>query len=114
MNPTATKLAPVDASKLPPYAPTTYVDFSKPEHKAEFEKALAQVRSELGQEHPLVIGGERLKGGGTFESRNPAKPSEVIGRFQSGTKEQANQAVDVAFKTFASWSRVPAAEPLQG
>ncbi len=110
MNPTATKLAPVDAKSLPPYAPTTYVDFSKLEHKAQFEKALAQVRSELGQEHPLVIGGERMKGDKTFESRNPAKPSEVIGRFQSGTKEQATQAVDVAYKTFATWSRVPAAE----
>ena len=89
MNPTTTRLAPVDAKALPPYAPTAYVEFGKPENRAAFEKALEQVRSELGREYPIVIGGERLKGEKTFESRNPARPSEVIGRFQSASKESA-------------------------
>ena len=110
MNPTTTRLAPVDAKALPPYAPTAYVEFGKPENRAAFEKALEQVRSELGREYPIVIGGERLKGEKTFESRNPARPSEVIGRFQSASKEQATRAVDVAFRTFATWGRVPAPE----
>ena len=111
MNPTSTTgIAPVNAAALPPYAPTTYVDFSKPEHRSAFEVSLADVRTQLGREMPAVIGGERVKGPSTFESRNPAKPAEVIGRFQSCSKEQASQAVDTAFKTFATWSRVPAAE----
>jgi 1-pyrroline-5-carboxylate dehydrogenase len=110
MNPTTTRIAPVDAQALPPYAPTTYVDFDQAEHKAAFEQALAQVRAEVGKEHPNVIGGERVKGSGTFESRNPAKPSEVVGRFQSGTREQAARAVEVAAETFKTWSRVPANE----
>ena len=110
MNPATTRLAPVDARTLPPYSPTTYVDFSQPGHRAEFEAALAQVRAGLGRTHPLVIGGRRIEGGPTFESLNPAKPSEVIGRFASGTKEQAAEAVEVASRTFATWSRVPAAE----
>jgi hypothetical protein len=46
MNPSSTTgIAPVNASALPPYAPTTYVDFSKPEHRAAFETALADVRA---------------------------------------------------------------------
>jgi 1-pyrroline-5-carboxylate dehydrogenase len=111
MNPTATRgITPVDAKALPEYAPTTYVDFSKPDNRAAFEKALADVKSQLGAEAPIVIGGERMKGSGTFESHNPSRPSEVVGRFQSGTKEQAAQAIDVAHRTFATWSRVPAAE----
>src|ERR1044072_4528073 len=110
MNPATARIAPVDAKTLPPYAPTTYVDFTKPEHRAAFEKALAQVRSELGREHPIVIGGESLKYDTTFESLNPARPSEVVGRFQSASREQATQAVEVAHRAFASWSRVPAAE----
>jgi len=92
MNPTDTRIAPVNAATLPPYAPTAYLDFSQPEHRQAFEKALAEVRGELGQEYPLVIGGERVKGPGMFESRNPSKPSEVLGKFQSGSKEQAHQA----------------------
>ncbi len=111
MNPATTSPpAPVSAASLPEYSPTTYVDFSQPEHRAAFEKALAGVRASFGQEVPLVIGGERLKGAKTFESTNPAKPSEVLGRFQSATAEQAAQAVETAFATFRTWSRVPAAE----
>ena len=111
MQPTSsTGLAPVDLRTLPEYAPTTYVDFTRPEHEAAFRAALDQARAELGREQPIVIGGERLKSGRTFESRNPSRPSEIIGRFQSGTTEQAVQAIEVAAKTFESWSRVPAAE----
>ncbi len=110
MNPTASSIAPIRAGSLPEYAPTTYVDFSKPEPKAEFERALAAVRASFGQEYPLVIGGQHVKGGRTFDSTNPARPSEVLGRFQSATAEQAAHAVEVAFTTFRTWSRVPAAE----
>ncbi len=110
MHPTATGIAPVQLDSLPEYAPTTYVDFNVPESRSAFEKALADVRAQLGREYPLVVAGERLQGEKTFESRNPARPSEVIGRFQSGTREQANQAIEAASRAFASWSRVPATE----
>jgi 1-pyrroline-5-carboxylate dehydrogenase len=107
MNPTATRgLAPVDLKQLPEYSPTTYIDFSVPENRAAFEHALEQVKSQLGQEHPLVIGGERLKSGATFASTNPSKPAQVIGRFQSGTREQAIAAIETADRAFLTWSRV--------
>ncbi len=110
MNPTTARLAPVDAQSLPEYRPTTYVDFTQPENKAAFERALNDVHAQLGREHPIVIGGERILGGKTFDSLNPARPSEVIGRFQAGTVAQAAKAVETAHAAFASWSRVPAAE----
>ena len=111
MNPTATRgIAPVDARKLPEYAPTTYIDFTQPEHRAAFEKALERVRAGLGAEHPVVIAGQATKGPAFFTSTNPAKPSQVIGRFTSATREQATAAVEAAEKAFATWSRVPAAE----
>ena len=103
-------ITPVSLAALSEYAPTATVDFSRPDAKAAFEKALDGVRAELGREHPLVIGGERLKGERTFESRNPARPAEVVGRFQSASKEQATQAIEAAHRAFATWSRVPAAE----
>ena len=85
MNPTATRaLTPVDLATLPPYAPTAFIDFSKPDVRAAFERALADVRGQFGLEAPIVIGGQREKGEGTFESRNPSRPAEVLGRFQSG------------------------------
>ena len=88
MHPTTTRLAPVTLEALPEYAPMTYVDFSQPANRAAFEGALVAVRAQMGREHPIAIGKERLLGGPTFESRNPARPSEVLGKFQSGTRER--------------------------
>jgi 1-pyrroline-5-carboxylate dehydrogenase len=110
VNPTATRLAPVDPATLPPYAPTTYIDFSQPANKAAYEQALVTVRASFGSEAALVINGRREKGSKTFDSTNPAKPSEVLGRFQSATVEQANRAIEAASHTFKTWSQVPAAE----
>ena len=111
MNPVAARsIAPVSLASLPEYSPTTYVDFTRPEHRAAFEEALARVRGELGREYTIAVGGEIWKGEGTFESLNPARPSEIVGRFQSGTHEQAKRAIEVAHAAFAGWSRVPAAE----
>jgi len=110
MNPITTGVAPVDLGSLPAYAPTALTDFGRAENRAAFEQALATVRGQLGQEHPLVIAGQRQKGERTFESRNPARPAEVIGRFQAASAAQATQAVEAAYAAFQSWSRVPARE----
>jgi 1-pyrroline-5-carboxylate dehydrogenase len=85
-------------------------DFGQAENAAAMRAALDKVRAELGREYPLVIGGERIKTGRTFDSRNPARKTEVVGRFQKATEEQARRAVEVADETFKSWSRVPASE----
>ena len=106
----AGRIAPVSAASLPEYSPTTYLDYSEPEHRASYEQALADIRATAGQEYSIVIGGDRHKGTKTFDSTNPAKPSEVLGRFQKATQEQATLAVETAYETFKSWSRVPAAE----
>jgi len=111
MNPATTRVAlAVDLGSLPEYRPTAHTDFTRPENRAAFEKALASVRSALGREYPLVIAGERAKGEKTFESRNPARPAEVVGRFQAASREQAARAVEAAHVAFDSWSRVPAGE----
>ena len=111
MNSTAAgTIAPVSLDSLPAYAPTTYIDFSQPENRKAFEDALASVRASLGQEVPIVIGGERITGGDTFNSVNPANPAESVGTFQSGHTAHAERAVDVALETFQSWRHVPAAE----
>ena len=108
--PLARPIAPVSLESLPPYSPTTYLDFSQPANRAAFEAALAEVRASLGRDYPIVIGGQRESAAKYFDSTNPAKPSEVLGRFASGTAEQAGRAVEAAYAAFATWSRVPAAE----
>jgi 1-pyrroline-5-carboxylate dehydrogenase len=82
-----------------------FTDFSKEENARAMREALAQVRSELGRDYPLVVGGERIETGDLLESRNPARKTEVVGRFHKATKELANRAVETANETFKTWGR---------
>src|SRR5215211_1160060 len=84
-----------------------FTDFSREENARAMREALAKVRSELGREYPLVIGGERVETGDILESRNPAKKTEVVGRFHKATKELAAQAVERANEAFLTWRDTP-------
>jgi alpha-ketoglutaric semialdehyde dehydrogenase len=46
--------------------------------------------------------------GQTFENRNPARQSDLIGLFPESTKTDVDAAVQSARVAFASWSRMPA------
>jgi len=48
------------------------------------------------------------KSGKTFENRNPANNSEVLGTFPKSSKEDVNEAVASAKKAFEHWRLVPA------
>src|SRR5438876_3964625 len=75
--------------------------------------AIEKVKSELGREYPLVIGGERIKTENKFDSINPANRTQVVGKFQKATKELANRAVEAAYETFQTWRNVSAEERAQ-
>jgi 1-pyrroline-5-carboxylate dehydrogenase len=94
-------------STLPEFRNEALTDFSTPENKAAMELAIAKVLGEIGREHPLVIGGERITGLKTFDSLNPAKKDQVVGKFQKGSKEHVERAVDAASAAFESWKRQP-------
>ena len=84
------------------------LDFSDAANKQKMEAAIADVRKTFGTTYDLIVNGQRLTGKGTFESRNPSKPSEVIGILQKATQAQAREAVAAAEQAFGSWSKVPA------
>ncbi len=104
----AERAVPVGAP--PAFRNEPYADFSLPENRAAMEKALAAVRAEFGREYELRIAGETVRGGGTLESRNPSNPSDIVGRHQKATPEQARRAIEEAHAFFPAWSRTPAAE----
>src|ERR1700704_4418611 len=80
-----------------------FTDFSKEENAQAMRAALERVKSELGREYPLVIGGERIETEAKLESINPANRTQVVGRFQKATKELANKAVESAYDAFKTW-----------
>src|SRR5438876_7272893 len=78
-------------------------DFSKEENARAMRAAIEKVKSQLGREYPLVIGGERITTGSKLESINPANRTQVVGVFNKATKDLAKQAVEVAHETFQTW-----------
>ncbi|HEV7763879.1 MAG TPA: L-glutamate gamma-semialdehyde dehydrogenase [Thermoanaerobaculia bacterium] len=90
---------------LPEFRNEALTDFSTPENQAAASSALTKMVGEVGREHPIVIGGERITGLKTFDSLNPAKKDQVVGKFQEGSSEHVERAMDAAWKAFETWKR---------
>ncbi len=90
---------------LPEFRNEPYADFSLPAIRQAMEKALTEVRGQLGREYELRIDGEQLRTGDLLASLNPSRPGEVIGRHHKATPELAAKAVEGAFAYFSEWSR---------
>jgi 1-pyrroline-5-carboxylate dehydrogenase len=88
----------------------TVLDFNQDINRKRQAEALELVQSRLGREYDLIISGKHIKSDKTFKSINPSRKSEVIGIFQSATREQAVQAVESALLAFEKWKRLPARE----
>jgi len=99
-----------DENRIIAPAPDSFVnepmiDWSNPENVRKMQAAIEKVRSELGREYDLVIGGRRIKTGDTASSVNPAKPSEVVGVHQQAGPAEVEPAMQAALKAFGTWSR---------
>ena len=77
------------------------------------EEALAKVRAQLGREYDLTIGGKLVRTEAKLVSTNPARPSEIVGTLQKATPELANEAVETAYRNFATWSKTPAEDRIR-
>ncbi len=90
---------------LPQFHNEPYTDFSLSGNRSRMEAAQAKVHAQLGSEYQLLIGGERLASGATFNSANPARPSEIVGVHQKATPEIAARVIEKAWEYFPEWSR---------
>jgi 1-pyrroline-5-carboxylate dehydrogenase len=82
-----------------------FLDFTSFHIRHSMEQALADVKSKLGHEYDLVIGGRRIKTEGKIISINPARPREVVGIHQMAVAEHVELAMSAAQEAFATWSR---------
>src|SRR5271169_30767 len=104
----ATTLAPTREGMKDVSVPTQFknepsVDFTNPENARRMKAAIEKVRSELGREYDLVIGGRRLKTAEKTTSLNPAKPSEIVGIHQAAGASEVEPAMQAALKAFETW-----------
>lgn len=94
---------------LPEFKNEPLSDFKgNPEHRRGMEAALEEVRKELSGEYDLVIGGERIKTQGKFQSYNPSYKDQVVGIFSKADAKLVDRAVRTAHGVFKTWSRTPA------
>jgi 1-pyrroline-5-carboxylate dehydrogenase len=83
-----------------------YTDWSKADNRNKQSKALRAVEAQFGREYPNIIGGERVTNSEKLKSLNPSNPAQVVGVFQQGTEADAVRALDEAWTSFESWSKV--------
>ncbi|HEY3767311.1 MAG TPA: L-glutamate gamma-semialdehyde dehydrogenase [Candidatus Angelobacter sp.] len=101
----------LDISKPTLHIPTTpfknepLTDFTNAENARKMKAAIGKVRAELGREYDMVIGDKLIKTTEKIKSVNPARPSEVVGVFQSAGKEHVEPAIQSALAAFETWKR---------
>jgi len=74
---------------------------------AAFDEAIERVRAQLGQTHPMAIGGELCYAEETFPNISPADTRVVLGHFQKGTREDVARAVASARAASPAWRKTP-------
>src|ERR1700740_664652 len=81
-----------------PFVTEPFFDFRNEENARRMRSAIAKVRSQLGQEYDLIIGGQRVKTADKIKSLNPSKPSQIVGIHQKAGKEHVEPAMQAALK----------------
>ena len=88
------------------YAPDT--DYADTEKRIKAERALAEVKQQLGKTYQPLIDGEYVEADNYLDSVNPARTSELVGKIGQISVEQAETAMEAAKKAFKSWKKTPA------
>jgi 1-pyrroline-5-carboxylate dehydrogenase len=73
----------------------------------ELDTAIARAKTTFGKSYPMVIGGSEVKASGEFDDRSPIDTRIVLGRFQSGGRQDVRDAIAAARAAFPAWSARP-------
>jgi RHH-type transcriptional regulator, proline utilization regulon repressor / proline dehydrogenase / delta 1-pyrroline-5-carboxylate dehydrogenase len=105
--------ASLDAAPSAIYNNASLTNFVYPESQTRMRAALAEMRTRLGKEYPLVINGERIWPGKSIVSHNPSDPGKAVGLVAEAGIPEADRAVQAACAAFERWSRRPVEERAQ-
>lgn len=89
------------------YRNEPFTDFTNADSTGKYRSALAEARAGLGQDWPLVIGGDHVTTGEWLESVDPAAPGTLVGRAAAAGPEHIDMAFRAAEDAYATWSRLP-------
>ena len=86
------------------------LDFSRAEVRAEFQRAIDEVRQALGQSVVPVVGHGDMETGRIRPSLNPAHPEQVVAQVHQAGPEEVATAVEHAGRAQPGWAVTPVAE----
>jgi len=72
-----------------------------------YDEAVAQAKANFGKTFPIFINGEERFGGETFAKTSPIDLDLVLGHFQKGTEQDANDAIAAAKAAAPAWGNTP-------
>ncbi|NMC54885.1 MAG: aldehyde dehydrogenase family protein [Chloroflexi bacterium] len=72
-----------------------------------FDEALAEAKATLGREYGMIINGEEYFAVEKVEDRSPINTDWVLGVFQKGSQQDAQNALAAARKAFPGWAATP-------
>ena len=84
--------------------------FAVAENRRKMSGAIEFVRGDFGRSYPLTVGGEAVSTERTFDSINPSRTSEVVGRIARATTADVDRAVAAARRAFETWRKTRAKE----
>ena len=79
------------------------VDFADPNNRLAMREALQRVLSKLGEDYPLVIGGEKVLSSEKITSVDPSFFDRLIGTVSAAHETHVNDAVQQARAAQAAW-----------
>src|SRR5947209_11823781 len=93
-----------------PFVGEPFFDFRNEDNARRMRAAISKVRTQLGREYDLIIGGKRVRTAEKIKSLNPAKPSEIVGIHQKAGREHVEPAMKASLGAFESWKNTSVEE----
>jgi len=90
-----------------PYATEPYSDFHDPHVVDGFRAEIEAVRGRLGQDWPLVIGGEQVVTGQWIASHDPSVSDRLVGRAAAAGPDEIGRAFQAAQRAQVGWGALP-------
>lgn len=88
------------------YRTDPLTNFALEENKVKYIEGLKKVKGYLGKTYPLIIGDKKVETNILLDSYNPADHNMLIGKIHQATSKEAEEAMQVALKTFEIWKKV--------
>ncbi len=97
------------SSKERKHIKVTYSTLASPDPLLHeyFDEAVDEVKANFGQTFPLLINGEERFADETFAKISPVDTDIVMGHFQKGSIEDAQDAIEAAKAAYPVWSARP-------